>query len=250
MTKEANRRYKRRKNIPYRYIMLAVVLTAMSVMVGAGVFFEISDIEVIGNEKYTDEMVIETSGLKTGSRLYAVSKSVVELNICKKLSFIEDAEIELIYPNKVSVTVSESYPIAAVFVQGDWWVLDKNARLLEFGSQTQADSMIVISGLTPSEGTVGSRIELESDEMKLGKTTQILAAILASGLENDIRLLDISDMGNITLKYGAHVTIKLGSAADAAGQLELFKQIAGTVDNSVNCTVDLTVSGEAFYTRQ
>lgn len=250
MAKRANIRRRRRKNITVRYVVLAVVLTAFSVLLGAGVFLKVAGIEVIGNERYSSDMIVEASGARLGSRIFLVNLSKIELNVSKKLSYVDTVDAVTIYPDRLQITVSESYPIAALYVKGDWWILDKNARLLEYGSPSQAEGMIVITGLEPTVGQLGKTIQVFNDQQTvLSRTTTILSAIYAAGLEADISALNVTEPGNITLVYGQNTTVKLGSGANAQEKLMLLAQIADQIDDSSEGTLILGDNGEANYTK-
>lgn len=250
MANGGNIRRKKRKNSPVKYIVLALVLTALGVVAGAGAFFKVAQIEIVGNERYSADMIIQSSGIKEGAHMYSINLSLIELNISKKLSYVDSVEAEMIYPDRVRITVDESYPIASLFVSGDWWILDKNARLLEYSSPSEAEKCIVITGLEPIEGKLGGVIQVwAEDKAKLERLTNILTAIYSAGLEGKIRGLDITQPGNITLQYGQNITVLLGSGAGADEKLLLFAEIAPQLDDSVPGTVSLGENGQANYTK-
>lgn len=250
MAKGGNIRRKKRKNSPVKYIVLALLFTALGVVAGAGAFFKVAKVEVVGNERYSAEMIMQASGIKDGAHMYSVNASLVELNVSKKLSYVDSVEAELIYPNRVRITVSESYPLASMFVSGDWWILDKNARLLEYSSPAEAGKRIVITGFDPLGGKLGQVIDVwDDDKLKLELLTEILAAVYSAGLEERVRGLDISQPGNITLQYGENITVRLGGGENAEEKLMLLAQIAPQLDESVPGTVILGENGQANYTK-
>ncbi len=251
MAKGGNMRRKKRKNSPVKYIVLALVLTALGVAAGAGAFFKVAEVRVEGNARYSTEMIIQASGIGSGAHMYTVNASMVELNISKKLSYIDSVEAELVYPGTVVITVSESYPIASVFVSGDWWILDKNARLLDYSSPAEANRRIVITGIAPTDGKTGSVITVsEEDEVRLERLTAVLCAIHDAGLEDQIRAVDVSEPGNITLRFGENITVCLGCGEGASDKLQLLAQIAHMLDDSVPGTVVLGENGQANYTKR
>lgn len=237
--------------LPLRYVVLAFLLTAFAVGLGSLIFFRVSSIEIRGNERYSDETILEAAGLRMGSAMLSVSPGRIESNIVHKLSYADTAQVTLYYPNRVVITVSERYPVAAVFVSGDWWLLDKNCRLLEYGTGEKAADTVVISGLGRINGTIGDIIKVETqDETKLSRLSAVLSAIDDAGLAEEITALSIEDPGNILLTYEKHITVELFSGEGASEKLKLLAEVADMLDVEREGVVSFGTNGEVHYLRK
>ena len=60
------------------YILVTVVLTLAAVIVGIGMFFKVSEIEVAGGNEYTAEEIIEVSGIHKGDSLLSLKDEDVQ----------------------------------------------------------------------------------------------------------------------------------------------------------------------------
>ena len=79
---------------------MSFVLICISVVVAMSIFFRVSRIEVEGNEDYTDEQIIEATGIDTGDNLFflnrigAVSSMLARFPIFRKPLFPVFCRIE------------------------------------------------------------------------------------------------------------------------------------------------------------
>lgn len=237
--------------LPLRYVLLAVLLTVFAAGLGSLIFFRVSSVEIRGNERYSDETILEAAGLRVGSAMLSVSRGRTESNIVHKLSYVDTARVTLYYPNRIVVSVTERYPMAAVRVGGDWWILDKNCRLLEYGTGEKAADCVVISGLKGINGTMGDIITVEAqDETRLSRLTMVLNAIDEAGLEGEITAVSVEDPGNLLLTYGKRITVELKSGEGASRKLQLLKEVADMLDPETEGIVSFGADGEVHYLRK
>ena len=85
----AARNNRRRRRGRSRFGGLLKVLCALAVLValtmGATVFFQVEQVEVIGNHRYTAEEVVEASGIQVGDNLYHMNKFAVAREMLEEL---------------------------------------------------------------------------------------------------------------------------------------------------------------------
>ena len=126
---QGGRRRRRRSGTLYAAVITAMIIIA--VLFGVGVFFKVSQIEVVGASMYEDTQVIEASGIEIGDSIFFIRESAAGLGITNSLPYIDEVRIVRSLPDTVTIEVTESYPIASFSSEGSWWIIDKNAKILE-----------------------------------------------------------------------------------------------------------------------
>ena len=104
-SKRRNRRRRRgRASFPLRLLCLAVVIAAF---LGAlTMFFRIDMIVVEGNERYTEEQIIEAAGVQKEQNLVLLNKYKVKQSIFDTLPYVETVVINRKYPDALILTVT------------------------------------------------------------------------------------------------------------------------------------------------
>ena len=90
------------------YIAMGVVLITLMTLIGASVFLQVVEIDVDGALLYTNEDIVNASGLSFGDNLMFVSTRTVSQNLRQALPFIKDTHITKVLPNKILIEVTES----------------------------------------------------------------------------------------------------------------------------------------------
>ena len=94
--------------------VLAVLITAIAILLAMSVFFKISRIDVAGAERYSPEEIIEASGIELGENLFFVDRFDAASRIFAELSYIDTVTVTRQLPNHILITVTESSAAAVV----------------------------------------------------------------------------------------------------------------------------------------
>ena len=78
----------------YAPVSFLIVLAAL--IFGMSVFFRVAGIEVSGNEFYSDEEIIEASGIEEGDNLFFINRITAITRIRARLPYVESAAIRQI----------------------------------------------------------------------------------------------------------------------------------------------------------
>lgn len=238
---------KRRRRGAVVYTPIAVLLIIIIVIFGISVFFRISDIEVKGAEKYTPEQILTISGIVKGDNLIFLDTKEVSENISSKLPYLNEIVIDKIVPDKVVIKVTESQPIAVISYNGDWWIVDQIARVLEKTDATSASEKIFINGIDPVSIAEGQKIIVDaSQQTKLQYLVDILSGINNIGISDSVRSLEISNIGNISFTYSDRFTVKIGSGEDIDHKLTMMQQIIAKLATDDKGKIDLSIDDPRF----
>lgn len=222
--KKAKKRRRRGNYIVY-YITLSVIALIIFAILSVTVLFNCEGIEVVGETIYTEEEIIEASGLKGNENLVRLSLSGIDKRILEELVSLDSADIKKVFPNKIRISVVAAEPMANFYYAGKNYVISHVGRVMQIESSA-ADCMEVI-GYQPGDNVVvGDYITAanpEQDEM----IKAISDMLEKFGIEESITELNISDTLNILMTYEDRVHITLGSILQLEEKLTIVKELTG-----------------------
>lgn len=243
------RKHGRRNWRSGRFLGLYLVCTALlivAVVVGGSiVFFKVNTFDLRlktssgnvvcleGNSRYTEEEVIEASGVQYWDNLCLVQKTRVANNLLSRLSYISSVNISRRLPGTLIITLTESQPVAAIQSDQIWYIIDTSGKLLE-SSEVKPD-VTIIQGLMLDDPQVGQVFQVaeakEEDSTVQGQTLQreslltLLPALTGHGLMEEMTAIDLSSESVLLLRYQDRLTIKMPVDADFEYQTKLLKSI-------------------------
>ncbi|MCD8342543.1 MAG: FtsQ-type POTRA domain-containing protein [Clostridiales bacterium] len=119
-------------NLNGLYLAVSVVLILAVILGGSIVFFKINTIEVEGNVHYTEEQIVDASGVNLGDNLLLTRDPTVVARLLTQLPYVSSVTLSHQLPDTLVITVTESDAQAAIYDgSGSWWLMDSNGKLLE-----------------------------------------------------------------------------------------------------------------------
>ena len=179
-SKRRNRRRRRgRASFPLRLLCLAVVIAAF---LGAlTMFFRIDMIVVEGNERYTEEQIIEAAGVQKEQNLVLLNKYKVKQSIFDTLPYVETVVINRKYPDALILTVTECTASAALTGENDTWLMSDEGKILERAAQIP-EGCARVTGCTLVEPAVGAMAAFaDEDSYKFERLLTLLRAAEETG---------------------------------------------------------------------
>lgn len=212
-----------------KFAVLAVVLVilAAALTVCVQLFFVIDRITVEGNYHYTEQEIIEKSGITVGQNMYAVNIGNAESEILSRLSGINSASIKRVLPDTVVISVVEHIPAMYVAVGDSYYILSSGMLVLRSTTDIEAiekEGLIRIYTPDITGCIAGQQLETaDSDIAHLA--ADIYSSLCEVGMNENTGEINITDKFNITLKYGGAYTVKLGNALQIDEKLGMAKQM-------------------------
>ena len=234
----AARRKKKRGSL---FAPISVLLVGVAIIFGMGVFFRVQTIEVRGSVSYTDEEIIEASGIDIGDNLFFINRFSASSRIFSKLPFVEEASIERVLPNKLIITVDESFAMAYVNWEGQYWMMTGNCKLLGSGTFSEVTSLIHVLNVTPLSPQAGEIMEVEANEsLKLSYLQTLLHAMQQLDMAGDVSSVDMDNPANPTFRYLNRFTVKMGPNDNTDYKLRMLLSALEQIDPNVTGTIDLS----------
>ncbi len=232
--RKRNRLVKRVKKIVKLIILLGIIIGAI-VFATCSPIFNITDIEVLNNNRVSSDTVISLSGINTNENIFRFIATKVSNNI-KQNAYIEDVKIKRVLPNKVQIEVTEREPKFSIPVLGEFAYISTQGYILEI-AQNELNLPIIYGLQTAEESiTVGNRIT-DADLTSLEMILRIMNAMKDSGLAERVTSIDISNKNDYSIYMQEdRKTIHLGDGSNLSNKmlyvmaiLEEEKDVAGEI---------------------
>lgn len=124
-------------------------------------YFNIAEIEVVGNEIIEEKDVIAAAGIKMGDSIFFTDLNQANYNINELLG-LSQLEISKIFPNKILIRMVESTPICVVNFNDELYYLDRNRKLIENSSYLRKTNIPIIFGVeNVTMGEIGRKLDIE-----------------------------------------------------------------------------------------
>ncbi|MCF2596671.1 cell division protein FtsQ/DivIB [Pseudoflavonifractor phocaeensis] len=264
-----NRRRRRgRGRLGPLFKLLCVLAVVVALTLGATVFFQVETVAVSGNNRYTEEKVVQASGIQLGDNLFHMNKNQVARQIRQQLPYIGEVTIRRSWPSTIVITVTEWDAVARVEappagtvvtmpegegeasdssvqeevpkVATEDWLINVKGKLLE---PAPADSTaILVSGITPIMPRAGTMLAVPPEEqvrydallalldgLEERGMMQSVSAIRLSSTQVEMRYLDRFDV-KMPLNSDFIYKLRALEAAVAEAEKSLGEQTAGTFD--------------------
>lgn len=243
-TARRKKKYKRRRKAAV-YLVLLLFVCIICLILSLTVFFNASQIKVVGNSRYTPEQIVTASGFETGDNLLRMDKAEMTESILKTLPYVSDVRIIRELPSTVTIKVTETAP-ACFYEVGEnrYALLSDSLRVMEIVN-VEPETTARLSGIVmtiPDEG------EIASAETDISE--KILLDLLTILRENDIIITNnITFTNAINVSFGTadRVTVKLGGNSDLEYKIGMVKAYLNDCLPSVGeWTIDVS-SGDKLY---
>lgn len=227
--------------------LLTAFGVVMALFVGFSIFFRVENVEVIGNEQYTSDTILEVSGIEEGASLLTFGKGKACARIKEALPYVETIRIGIKLPGTVRIIINEVDVVYSIQDSTEhWWFMTSEGRLIEPVSASKAAKETLVKGLVienPRSGQKAVAMEIqeeaqpepEGDEEppvtvtngeRLTTALEILVELERNEILGDISEVDVGDMGNIVLWYnGSKTKILLGDPGQIDTKIATMKAI-------------------------
>jgi len=233
-------RYKR-KNTSGMYIFITVLLMSLAVILGIGIFFTVSEIEIEGNNAYTDEEVLVASGIEIGDNILFIRDSSTVIRLRENLEDIEEVVIDREFPDKINIRIAENIPASYIVSEGEKWLVDRNCRLEKMGDDVKLSELIKIQGVELVEPADGEIMTAAAGETQVKYLSDTLKALYKYEFLDEVTYLNVANIGSIEFDYKDRYVVDLGAQGDIDIKISMLEKVV----NSSN--IDPSSSGEIEF---
>lgn len=246
-----------------QFLCIVAVLAALTV--GATVFFQVEQIEVSGNQRYTQEEIVAMTGIKAGDNLFRMNKFAIQDHVKEEMPYIEDILIRRKLPSTITIAVQEWGAVAQVLPTSGWeapepedveegeeavlpvattktWLISVGGKVLEEAGGE--DTRLKISGLTGLDTEEGFMLTVpEEEQLRLDSVIDLLGELESREMLADMSSLDVGST-TLVLEYLGRYDVKLPMSGDFSYCLELLTAAVaereGALGSEITGCFDLT----------
>ncbi|MBQ3090580.1 MAG: FtsQ-type POTRA domain-containing protein [Oscillospiraceae bacterium] len=195
------------------YTAVCGLIILLAIAAGSMVFFKVHTVEVVGNERYSSQLLLESSGIQQGDNLLRIPRSRIESRMEAELPYLSTVKIRLKLPEGVAIEVVETEPAAAIAFGSSYWYIDCNGKVL--GDVPENEGYPVVTGLTVMEMTAGSELVVdELEDLKFRGLKGLLRALVEDGSVQRVESIELATNSYLTMLYDGRLTVKMGLADD------------------------------------
>ncbi|MBO4562270.1 MAG: FtsQ-type POTRA domain-containing protein [Clostridia bacterium] len=216
---------KRRSAAFFAVLIIACVAAFLIIM-----FFvtRVDTITVTGAERYSDESIINLSGLFTGKNLYFYDLDAAKRSI-ETDPYLKCRGIQRIFPTELNILISERMEFAYIPMgAGSCAVMDETGYVLSIRRENECEGLIPIYGLSSMGFSVGTNIASDKSKLRPYTVMEIIEAVGERSYA--IRSIDISNSSSVKLGTVDGVTVMLGDSIDIANKIERMFAILKKLD--------------------
>ena len=200
ITKEEEIKRVNRKKVFISLFVLLIIVIAGIIYFLTTPMFNITNIEVTGNEKNSVDTYVSLTKIELNStNIFEITKNKITKNI-KENPYVESVQIKRKLPSTLEINVTERKVSYQAEYNDNYIYLDKQGYVLELNEKKK--DTIIIEGLETTKGAIteGQRLNNE-DLFKLDTVLKLVNCCKYNSIQNEITSINVSDTNNYAIKF-------------------------------------------------
>ncbi len=244
-----SKRKRRRGSFGFLYKVLSMLVICGCLVAALTLFFRVNTIVVTGQERYTQDQIVEASGVGVGDNLFLLNKYAVAGNIRTALPYVDEIRINRKLPDTLLIEIKECGTPMAVVQDGFAWLVSPSGRIVEQLDTTQAEGYAVISGCQLLAPSVGTRLALATEYASQQQSLlDLMAALEEAGLSEQVQAIRLDDLSELVMEYAGRFSVELPYGADYTRKLRALVQVVEQLETNQTGTIQMTWdNGEVHF---
>ena len=229
------------------YGPLALVMLFLVAVLIMSLFFRVTEIEVVNASDYSDREIIAASGIDKGVNLFFVDRFSAASMIFADLPYMDTVSIRRQIPNKIIIQAEGSAPAVYMVYDDEYWLLDRNGKMLGTTSALKAEVLPEIRSLEPITAMPGMEMIVEGQNVtRLAYTAELVTSLLGEGMLEKVSWIDLKDPDNPSIYYDGRLTVYYGALEDTSLKTALLRDAVSKLNADDSGT--LTYAGGSNWT--
>jgi len=223
-------------------------VVVLILFLGVTVFFRVDDIHVDGDTRYTAAEVTAVAGVERGAHMLFLDPDAIRANIQAGLPYAGQVALRRQFPSRLEVTITDTVAIAVVSGPEGYWLLSREAKLLERLDTRPAQPLIRVQGVGAAVDPIaGGMLYLgEEREYELRYLRDILGALDMLGMTAGVSVLNLSDLHNPQILYDRRIEVQLGPNRNLQSKMNMLAGILDHLEEDESGTIDLNPERPVF----
>lgn len=216
--------------------------------IGIGILFtplfNISEIEINGNNKIKSDELIKKSGFILGENIFKFKLEDAGDNI-SEIPYVNSILVERVLPGKMRISITECIPMAYVKCKEKFVVIDKTGKTLEVKNNKNDIKIPILYDFELGGYTLGKKISVK-DEEKLKKTLEITRDLYNNNLIEKVTSIN-SVSGKYYLNLDGNLKILIGDGENLNSKLVMINEVLKKLPKNASGTLDATDSNKVYH---
>ncbi len=247
--KEAQRKRRRKKLFTILTVAVVLAVAAFAALIYALTWgTPIKEVVVTGVTAYSQQEVIDASGVMKGDNLFRVRESAVNRRLCEKLPYIGSVDVKYRLPDVLELVVTETTDKYLISGKSVFLCLDDEQKILSLKKKKPGDGQFRLDGFDDADGEIGTLYEplTETDKKRFEAAKEIVKCLLENGLEK-ANVIDLSDLEKIVIRYDGRINLYLGTTKNLSIRLRAAAEtLREKVSENVIGYLEITYEGKIF----
>ena len=211
--------YVKRSAMNFVFVAIIVIAVAFALYFT----FLLSDIAVIGNEQYSADYIIQTSGLEIGKHMLFVDLDDAKARI-EEDPYLQVNDITYIFPSHIRIDITERKEAAGIIGLDYNVIIDENGYVLSMSGGTDISDLLQITGISMTGFQLGQRVGDTSDFATSTMIT-LIEKIKEYELNYTISTLDMTTPLAIAMYTPSGFKIFIGQPTDLDAKFTSLKAL-------------------------
>lgn len=214
-----------------KMIILALICGIAFIYMSTSPMFNITEIEIIGNNKIDKKNYLNLSKLQINTNIFDFKKNEIISNL-RTNAYVENVTIKRKIPNKVEISIEErSIKYILEGIKNEYIYIDKNGYVLEKNKNKTDNTQLIGASTELKDIVVGEKLN-EDDINKIKETIQIENSMLNNELVIKCDKIDISSRYDYILIFEEQAKeVHLGDINDLNTKILFMKYILKEQEN-------------------
>ena len=255
-SKEDTRERKRRKRLSayiVYYIIFGILAVVILTVLSTTVLFNLSKYRITGDTVYTEQQIIDATGVNVGDNLILMDVGAVKDRLIAALPYVDKVEVSRnIFTCALEIKLNPATAVANVKKNDRYYLVSENGRIMDAELKAPDKNCVVVLGFDPEYAKSGDFLSV-TDEGSRNMLTKLLRAVKTYDEIDDeneyeaqqkydcvfalielckeldisghIKTIDVSSIYGIKLNYDNKLTLELGDMTDAKLKLTVGKNL-------------------------
>lgn len=215
---------RRRGSFRFLYKLLSMLVICAAIVAALTLFFRVEEVRVSGQVRYTEEQVLQASGVERGDNLFLLNKYDLAGRIVEELPYIEELRISRKLPDTLLIDVTECGCPMGVEQDGYVWLISSRGKIVEQITPTEGADYGVITGCQLLAPSVGTKLALATDlSSQQESLLALLSALAEAEMLEQVDGIRMDDLSCIRMDYDGRFTVELPYGADYGEKLTILR---------------------------
>lgn len=232
---------RRRGSLSFLYKLLSMLVICGAIVAALTLFFRVNTVVVSGQQRYTQQQILDASGIQTGDNLFLLNKYDVANQIIGELPYIETIRINRKLPDTLLVEVQECSAVLAVVQENNAWLVSPTGKIVDRKAAAAADQYPIIDGCTLLSPSVGSSLALGTKyARKQESLLSLLGQLDQEGLMDQVDAVHLGEADVLTMDYAGRFQVEMHYHTDYSRDIRALLKTIEKLETNETGTIELT----------